>query len=283
MPSAVRLIAMFALFPLVAFLHASGLAGVRIPVAEALSPPQDSPQVRYVANAGMLVTVEQRRFLIDAPIRNGIAPYPTSPPDERARLEAARPPYDNVDAILVTHWHDDHFSAEAVAAHLNASGRTQFVSSPQVVDLVRAVAPGLADRLRAILPDPGQSVEIRVGDVPVRVLRIRHNQSRRFPEQHVGFLIGDSPTVLHVGDADPRADNFALLRNLPKVDIVLLPFWYVMNEGNRRFVAASIAPRRIVAMHLPPDEATGLASDVRNASMAIALPPDPGSSIALEK
>ena len=164
----------------------------------------------------MLVTVNARRFLIDAPIRDGIAPYPTSPPDERARLEAARPPYDNVEAILVTHWHDDHFSAEAVAAHLNASGRTIFVSSPQVVDLVRAVAPALSDRLRAVLPRPGESQEIRIGDVPVRVLRIRHNPSRRFPEQHVGFLIGDSATVLHVGDADRNADNFTVLRGLPK-------------------------------------------------------------------
>ena len=244
---------------------------------------QDALQLRYVANAGMLVTVNGRRFLVDAPIRNGITPYPTSPPDERSRLEGARPPYDNIDAILVTHWHDDHFSAEAVAAHLNASGRTQFVSSPQVVDLVRAVAPGLADRFRALLPEPGQSREIRIGAVPVRVLRIRHNPSRRFPDQHVGFLIGDSTTVLHVGDADPTADNFGVLRQLPKIDVALLPFWYVMNGGNRRFVAASIAPRRIVAMHLPPDEAAGLASDVRDAPIAIALPPDPGSSIVLEK
>jgi L-ascorbate metabolism protein UlaG (beta-lactamase superfamily) len=259
------------------------LATLAILIADGWRPRQGAAQIRYVANAGMLVTVDQRRFLIDAPIRNGIAPYPTSPPDERTRLEAARSPYDNIDAILVTHWHDDHFSAEAVAAHLNASARTRFVSSPQVVDLVRAVAPGLSDRLRAILPDPGQSAEIRVGNVPVRVLRIRHNQSRRFPEQHVGFLIGDSTTVLHVGDADPKADNFAVLRTLPKIDIALLPFWYAMNDENRRFVSESIAPRRIVAMHLPDDEAAALANSIRDASMAIALPRDPGSAIVLEK
>jgi hypothetical protein len=33
------------------------------------------PQLRYVANAGMLLTLEERKFLIDAPIREGIAPY----------------------------------------------------------------------------------------------------------------------------------------------------------------------------------------------------------------
>ena len=125
---------MFALFPLVAFLHASDLAGARIPVADTQSPPQDSPQVRYVANAGMLVTVHARQFLIDAPIREGIAPYPISAADERQRLESARPPYDNVDAILITHWHADHFSPAAVAAHLWHNSRALLVSSPQVVE-----------------------------------------------------------------------------------------------------------------------------------------------------
>ena len=176
----------------------------------------------------MLVTTAGRRFLIDAPIRESLAPYATSSPAERASLEGARAPYADVDAILITHWHEDHFSAEAVAAHLSSNPRTILVSSPEIVDRVRGVAPALAaSRLRAVLPAPGQSQRVDVGGTPVRVLRIRHNPTRRPPEQHLGFLIGDSAPVLHVGDADPTADNFALLRSLPPVDLAFLPFWYV--------------------------------------------------------
>jgi L-ascorbate metabolism protein UlaG (beta-lactamase superfamily) len=80
--------------------------------------------VRYVANSGMLVTVDGRRFLIDAPIRSGVDPYATSSPEERQRLEGAQPPYDNIEAILITHWHEDHFSADALAArHARAAAR----------------------------------------------------------------------------------------------------------------------------------------------------------------
>ena len=207
--------------------------------------------MRYVANAGMLVSIEGASFLIDAPTRDGITPYETSPADERTRLEEAKPPYDDVDAILVTHWHEDHFSPEAVAAHLGRNPRAVFISSPEVVTRLRAARPDLAaNRIRAVLPPPGQSEEVTVGGVTVRVLRIRHNPTRRLPEQHVGFLIGTRATVLHVGDGDPAPDNFTLLRTLPQVDTALLPFWYVLDEANRRFVATSIAPRRIVGMHL---------------------------------
>ena len=48
--------------------------------------------VRYVANAGMLVTVDGHDLLIDAPIRQGIPPYPVSDPEQRRRLESALAP-----------------------------------------------------------------------------------------------------------------------------------------------------------------------------------------------
>ena len=243
--------------------------------------PSDTA-VRYVANAGMLVSVDGHDFLIDAPIRDGIAPYPTSAPDERRRLESALPPYDRVEAILLTHWHEDHFSAEAIASHLAANPRATVISSPEVVNRIRDAAPQMpASRFRPSLPAPGQATTARVGDVPVRVLRIRHNPTRRLPEQHVGFLIGETHAVLHVGDADPVADNFGLLAALPRVDLALLPYWYVLTESSRRFVAASIAPRRIVAMHMPVEERGALAQALARTDLKVASPATPGQLVTL--
>jgi L-ascorbate metabolism protein UlaG (beta-lactamase superfamily) len=250
------------------------------PSMGAQTPVPNPSAIRYVANAGVLVTVEGHRFLIDAPIRDGIPPYATSPADERARLESASAPYDAVDAILITHWHEDHFSPEAVAAHVTRNARAVLISSPEVVARVRAVAPDLpVERLRDILPAPGQAEAVTVGSTTVRVLRIRHNPTRRLPEQHVGFLIGEAAPVLHVGDADPVADNFVLLRSLPKVDVALLPFWYVLDAASRRFVADSIGPRRIVGIHLPPADAAGVARTLREAGVDVVLPPAPGAPI----
>jgi L-ascorbate metabolism protein UlaG (beta-lactamase superfamily) len=241
-----------------------------------------SLSVRYVANAGVLLTLDGTDVLIDAPIRDGIPPYATSDPSEREKLEGARAPYDRVSAILVTHWHEDHFSPEAIAAHLASNARAVLVSSPEVVDRVRAVAPALAAaRVRPVLPEPGQSALVQIGSLPVRVLRIRHNRARRFPEQHVGFLVGEAAAVLHTGDADPTAENFEVLRGLPRVDLALLPNWFLLTDRNREFVRTSIAPARIAAMHIPPGEADQVRRTYDEARVRAALLVTPATTVVL--
>lgn len=248
-----------------------------------LTAQRDSLEVRYVANAGLLVTVSGRRFLIDAPIRDGIPPYATSTADDRDRLERARTPYGGIDAILITHWHEDHFSAEAVAAHLTVSPRTVLISSPEVVDRVRAGAPGVpAAQLRAILPQPGGSQEVDVGGVPVHVLRLRHNPTRRLPEQHVGFLIVGWAPVLHVGDADPKADNFGMLKALPRAHVAFLPFWYVSDPASRRMVAEAIRPADIVAVHVPPADVDRVAPTLRDAHGRMPQIATPGLAFTID-
>jgi hypothetical protein len=147
---------------------------------------------------------------------------------------------------------------------------------------VHAAQPLLpAGRLRAVLPAPGAAEIVKVSGVPIRVLRIRHNPARRMPEQHVGFLIGERTTALHVGDADPRADNFAVLRALPAVDLAVLPFWYVLDESSRAFVRGAIAPRRVFAMHLPAADADEVRAKLTAARATAVLPPPPGAVVTL--
>ncbi len=236
---------------LIAVAAASSLLSLRQAGTDAASPCA----IRYVANAGVLIESGSSKFLIDAPIRESIPPY--ARPDEamRTRVESAQPPYDGITAILITHWHEDHFSAPAVATLLRNSAATILLSSAEIVDRVRKADASLApNRFRPITPAAGASERVEVGGVPINVLRLRHS-ARRLPEQHVGFLIEGCQTVLHVGDADSDDENFAMLRKLPAIQAGVLPYWYVLDGRERQFVARAIRPSRIIGMHLPPAEA----------------------------
>ena len=185
------------------------------------------PELRYVANAGMLIDVDRRAFLVDAPIRDGISPYATSPAAERNRLEMALPPYR-------PRGRDPHHALARGPFQRGGCGGTSgaqpargvgFVAGGRGSGAPRRTGPGPVRVCSRYCRRQVDSEAVRVAGVPIHVLRIRHNPTRRLPEQHVGFLIGDSAPVLHVGDADPTAGNFVRLRALPAVDVALLPFW----------------------------------------------------------
>ena len=250
--------------------------------ARAVQPGRMPCEVRYIANAGLLFTSGTTRLLVDALVRDGIPPYATPDAAERRRLEAAEPPFADVNAVLVTHWHEDHFSAEAVAAHLVRNPRAVLVSSHEVTERVKRAAVALSDRFRPVTPPPGRAEAIDIAGLRVHVLRIRHNPARRMPGQHVGFLVEGCRTLLHVGDADPEPSNFTLLRTLPRVDVAALPFWYMGGARARGLVSGSIRPARVLAVHVPPQDADAVAGQLTGASPPTMLLRGAGQTISLD-
>ena len=261
---------------------AAALLALTSSAVQERAAPAGRVDVRYVANAGVLLTIDGRKLLIDVPIRDGIPPYTVPSNDERTRLEGARPPYDSLAAILITHWHEDHFSPEAVAAHLRASPLTLLISSNEVVGRVRAVAADLpAARFRAATPAAGTSLAVPLDNLQIHVLRIRHSPARRLPAEHVGFLVQGTKTILHVGDADASGGNFSLLARLPPVDVALVPFWFLTDVGTAtNTVAAVIRPRHMIGLHLPAADAAKASETLTAARITARLLRTPGEVVS---
>lgn len=220
-------------------------------------PAMAQVTVTHLANEGFLLEGGGKKVLVDA-LFSGLPGYRRVSPSTGKRLESALPPFDGIDLILATHFHDDHFSPGPVRHYLQANPRAVFVSTPNAVERLLATGSDFPGRIFAVLPPEGVREAHQFNGVEVEVLNLHHGRDRTPPVQNLGFVIRlGGRQVLHVGDTEATAAELAPL-NLEKdpVSVALLPGWYLTSSGAwGEAVREAIRPRNIGAMHLAAKDA----------------------------
>ncbi len=207
----------------------------------------------FLANEGVMLSADGKKVRIDALFLKYERGYAVPADSTLAALRGARPPFDSVDVVLVTHRHGDHFHPAPVAAHLRANPRATVVTSQQVIDSLRGYTPARAlpaGRLISRTMRPGTRRREVIAEITVELLGLPHGGHPHV--QHVGYIVElGGRRVLHVGDADFSEEAFAPLRlDTARIDVALLPYWAVVNRKDRRVIERWIRPRQVVAFHV---------------------------------
>ena len=215
-----------------------------------------SLEITYIANEGVLIASGDEQVLIDGLHRPYYPEYAALPPGQREQIETARPPYDEIDVILVSHIHRDHFHGEAVGRHLRHNPDATLLASQQVADSV-ARDFGDYEAVQAqirVMPAEVNAWSQQVGTVEIDLLRLRHTRQRHRWIQNLGHVVTiGGLKLLHIGDADMDVDNFEAF-NLAEeaIDVAFIPYWYLLSGEGRRLVRDHIKPKQIIAVHIPP-------------------------------
>ncbi|HKA91192.1 MAG TPA: MBL fold metallo-hydrolase [Haliangiales bacterium] len=212
---------------------------------------RDGLRITYVANEGVLLDAGATRVLIDG-LHGEYKGYAALPAAPREALETAAPPWGGISVVLVSHRHADHFDPGSVARFLARSPDAVLATSEEVVALLPAEARA---RARASPWQVGRSQTETIAGAKITFLGLGHGDHP--PQiQNLGHLVEiGGATVLHVGDAEATAENFAPFA-LPVrgIDVALLPWWFLVDDAALAVVRTHIAPRRIVAFHIAPEE-----------------------------
>ena len=224
--------------------------------------------ITYMGNEGVLISSGDKQVLIDALHREYKPDYAFPPPELLKSLETAQAPYNDVDLVLVSHVHLDHFHPASVGLHLLNNPKAVLVSSQQVVDAV-AKASGnfkeIAQRVQRATPEWKNSLTFNEGGIKLKVLGLRHSSERFIGIQNLGHLIEiNGVKLLHVGDADGKAENFSSFHlDQEGIDIAFIPFWYLLTDSGRALVRDHIKPKQIIAVHIPPADAPGFTAEFK--------------------
>ena len=232
--------------------------------------------VTYIANEGFLVEGGGKRVLIDALFDNGFGTYLAPSPELVDKLVEAREPVADIDLILVTHPHGDHFNPKLVAAHLRKNQRCRLIAHAQTVDQLRN-QEGFAlirDQIREVRLEPGSQEKMTINGIALHVLCLAHSpyyrEGRNVHEQtrNLAFAVNLGGTrFLHLGDATLK-NSAAHLSAYPfdrdRVDLLFLNSSDT-SQAAQLMVTQEIKPEWIVAMHVAPAEFADDSKSVRAA------------------
>ena len=218
--------------------------------------------VRYLANEGVMVVHGEAKILFDPLFRNDYGQYQLVPFEMEQALLAGRPPFDDVDAVFISHYHGDHFSPADLMSFLRLHDSVHVYAPQQAVDDMQGFEheeDPVLDRVTAVRLAYRDSPAIFEADgLHIEAVAIPHSgwPSSSTDVQNIAFRItmNDELTVLHMGDADSNVAHFAHDADFwsqRKLQLALPPYWYFLSAGGRTVLLDRLKPARTIGIHVP--------------------------------
>ena len=200
--------------------------------------PDASIKVTFLGHATTLIEIGGTRVLTDPFLRAGLGPLTRHGP-------LPHPAILEVDVVLVSHGHRDHFDRRSLEA---LPGRPTIVVPQGLGAALRGGSIGPVVEVRE-----GSTVEI--ASLPIRAVPARHWISPAAPRaQPIGYVVGAGASVYFAGDTGRFP---AMAEQVGGVDLALLPVWTWgphlgpghLGPRSAAEVARDIAPRAAIPIH----------------------------------
>ena len=180
-----------------------------------------SLKIKRTANAGVLLTMDGSRILLDG-VCEKLHPYLGTPSAIRDELIENMP-----DILAFTHRHKDHYDDSY--AQLYREKTLRFVYEPES------------------LP-----IQENIGNIRITPVQTRHIGKTDVP--HISYIIEGSSCVWFMGDASPL--NLKKFTELPRPDILIVPFAYAITESAWK-KTRELGAKEIIILHMPHREDDG--------------------------
>ncbi|MEM9209240.1 MAG: MBL fold metallo-hydrolase, partial [Pseudomonadota bacterium] len=110
----------------------------------------DEASATYLANQGVLVEFGDHAVLFDPLFDNDFGRFQRVPEDMQQALLDGEPPFDNVAAVFVSHYHGDHFSPGLMIEYLGRQPDVRLYGPMQATNALRQAAGADADILARV-------------------------------------------------------------------------------------------------------------------------------------
>lgn len=214
----------------------------------------------YLGNEGVMVARGGTKILFDAFYANSYGQYALVPDDISAAMMSGAEPYDDINAIFVSHVHGDHFTAAPAIAYLRAQPGVSLYGSVQVVEAISAAGIAeddpLMERIHGFDLSPEDKAErFDIGALSVDVVAIPHAGNRPNIQNFAWRVtLGDRTTVIHLGDAGTVRADFERHRDhfsAKKTDAAFPPYWFFGDDAGEAILEDILTADQSIGVHVP--------------------------------
>ncbi len=228
-------------------------------------------RAHYLANAGVMIARGDTKILFDPFFRDGYGQYDLVPREMEAALFAGSPPWDGIDAIFVSHHHDDHFDPAVIMSFLGRWPSVRLYAPNQAVAALLAIEEGAAreslrDRVHGLkLERDSPAVRLDMDGLLIEAVRIAHGG---WPDRHVDVenivfrvTLDNATTVMHLGDADAGREHYAPHTSFwqaRSTDLAMVPVWLLLTDKGRYVLDRHVDAEHALGIHVykrVPDKA----------------------------
>jgi ankyrin repeat protein/L-ascorbate metabolism protein UlaG (beta-lactamase superfamily) len=218
-------------------------------------------EITYIANDGFMIVGGGRKILIDALHMN---PWGFPETGERvfSMMLAGSPPFDGIDADIVSHAHSDHMTPAMHAGLLERDDRAIFLSSQIACDSLKMVAgeafDGFAGRVVSVDPEWKEFGEVEANGVKLGFFGINHAGPGQEPYKTLATCMDVGGIyIAHLADqqAATSGDYYKAVDLKSRgVDIIFADRFFLADSIGQHVVREYIDPQYIILMHLRAEE-----------------------------
>lgn len=225
-----------------------------------LAEEQSTATATYLGNEAVLIEYEDTKLLFDPFFHNSFDIYQKVPSDMLEAIFKGKPPFNNIDAVFVSHAHGDHFSPEQTLEFLNANPNAKLIAPEQAISqlLTLSEATDLETQIVSISLEYKDPVEEhKFSDFTVDAVRIPHAgwpQRSEVSNLVYRVTLQDEITVIHMGDADPDDAHFKPLKThweAKRTQMSFPPYWFYFSDAGQLILDSRLNTEKSVGIHVP--------------------------------
>ena len=228
-----------------------------------------SSRATYLANAGVMIERGTIKIAFDPLFHNDFDIYDHVAAETESALIAGTAPWDSIDAVFISHYHEDHFDPALILKLLNAQITIELFAPEQAADAIRALVDDPDDavlkRVHGLALENGEGpIDIKLGALLIEAVRIPHEGWPDYHEnvENIVFRVtlGNQTTVLHFGDADPNDEHFVQHAEHWRerhTHFAMPPYWFFFSGEGRGILEDRIDASHTIGVHVPtkvPDD-----------------------------